>query len=252
MRFSKFPIIVAIVAATAIPALANIQVTKLSLTTTGWTYQSGSGGEFHAVISDMPLVGLPLGAAWETFCLEENENVSTSTASYYGVLNTAAVKGGQGGAVAGANPLYSGDLPGTDSKGQSEMGDPLDARTAYLFTQFAKGTLTSYDYSANVTAHKASAGALQQAIWTIEQEMAPTTNTQALAWIQEAEDAISGGSWSGLGNVRVLNLYGGYNAGSGVVSSLKQDILVLVPAPAAAFLGFFGLGIVGWIKRRIA
>lgn len=244
MKFRTLFSALAVVAVAAMPLMANIQVTRLDLTTTGWTYQSGSGGEFQAKIVSMPLVGLPVGKTWETFCLERNENVAVPAGTYYGVLNTAAVEGGSGGAVAGGNPLFGW-------ANQSNMGDPLDARTAYLFTQFANGTLAGYDYSANVTSHKASAAALQAAIWAIEQEAA-TSNAQALTWIGAANTAVANGSWKGLGNVRVLNLYSGYDATKGNVTGLRQDILVIVPAPAAAFLALLGLGFVGWLKRRLA
>ena len=52
----------------------------------------------------------------------------------------------------------------------------------------------------------ASAEALQNAIWWIEGEGGSNAG-QAGLWITEAQDAIDLGDWSGIGNVRVLNMW---------------------------------------------
>lgn len=239
MKFCKFPLLLTVIAAMAVPAMANVQVSQIQLDTTAWQFQSGSGGEFNATVIALPQSGLHLGKNWQTFCLEKDETVSTPTGTYYAVINTAAVTGGVGG-VAGGNPLYPDAGP--------DQGDPLSAQTAYLYTQFANGTLSNYAFAGTQAQRKTSAAALQNAIWYLEGEIGSVSG-QALTWVNAANAAVNSGAWTGLGQVRVLNLYANYV--NGQVSGQRQDVLVLVPAPAAAMLAFVGLGLVGWVKRRV-
>jgi len=168
-----------------------------------------------------------------TFCLEKDEFISFAT-TYEVILNDEAVGGG-----GGPNP------------------DPLDPRTAYLFTKFANGLLSNYDFANSVAGSRAaSADALQKAIWYIEQEAGyPGNNAQAQAWIQEAAAAVDvNGSWyqqwgaNSIGNVRVMNLYSLNHAGDPAHG--KQDQLVMIPAPGAALLAFLGLSGAAWFRRR--
>jgi hypothetical protein len=198
--------------------------------TTGSTwgpYQSGSGGEFTV----KPGGGLPLGGyvdgvtknvtgypgTLQTFCLENDEYIALNT-TYQAALNTAAVLGGSGG----------------------PSPDPISMGTAYLFSQFARGTLSGYNYGASRTT---SAGALQNAIWMLEGEITfNATNTyiqylsSTLGWTQSYMLSDSGGAYG----VRALNLT--------LNGAVSQDLLTLVPIPAAAWL--FGSGLVGLVAIR--
>ncbi len=240
----------------AAPALADLgDVTRISLQTTTWTfYGETGGGEFHATVIGLPLddVG-PVGLTWETFCMERSEHVGGGTNNYYGVLNTAAVQGGSGGGVLGENPIY-GDPDGQPSP---NTGDPLDPMTAYLYAQFATGVLSNYDFGGTVVEHKADAAALQNVFWKIEEEITSALTGQALAWYNEAVEATTLGAddkitWDGIGNVRLLNLYTGYDANLNKVSGKAQDMLVMVnaPIPGAVLLGLLGLGAAGARLRR--
>lgn len=168
-----------------------------------------------------------------TFCLEYNETASEGT-TYHVEIGTAAEAGGLGG----GNP------------------DPLDARTAFLYTKFVDGSLDD-DFNAwagGVTSftylEKASGASLQEAIWRIEDETGadmPGGNNllrdMLLAYADEAVDV--GGEWfgKGLGLVRVMNLttFRGENA---------QDMLTIVPLPMPVALGMAGLLGVGIFTRR--
>ena len=164
-----------------------------------------------------------------TFCIERNETIREGW-TYDVRLNSMAVNGG----VSGGNP------------------DPLDERTAFLYTKFVMGTLES-DFNAwagsdkTFTYMSANSGlALQDAIWTIEGED-PAFKQKALALdlVAWADEAVAlGGEWygMGLGSVRVMNLYRN--------GEHHQDQLTFVPLPAPLVLAGAGLAGVGFLRRR--
>jgi hypothetical protein len=219
------------------PSLADYYAGKDEVTVTGTvagvSYSWGAAGEFTIYDSDLSVFRYTsqtsgiLGASnsFQTFCVEKNEATYSPVDVFVnesGLTGSQAVMGG-----GGLNP------------------DPLDPITAYLYTKFATETLSNYDYTnTSGVGRDVSARELQEAIWVVEDETTDPATGQAALWIAEAQGEIDNNNWSGIGSVRVLNLY---IPGTDIP---MQDMLYLVPVPGAVLLGILGLGVVGIKLRR--
>jgi len=252
-------IVCAFAAAPALAQFTNGTVTdggRINYTQSPYGY--GRGGEFTVSSDGGP--GLLLGndayadttsglgghaESFQTFCVETNEYIYSGNRIYVSetfVDGSAGSHAWQGGA-------------GTNG------GDDLDIRTAYLYTQFATGNLTGYNYdnSGSGLTRAQTAGALQRVIWAIEGEsgtnfaldfMSTPLNSaqQALAtsWLNEANAS----GWTDIRSVRVLQAVIVDSSGNPI--GYGQDLLYLVPVPAAVLLGMLGLGVAGWKLRKYA
>jgi len=221
---------------------------KIKLDWVGNYGGASGGGAFTASGVGTPLSGMD---TFLTFCLEYSEHISLGTA-YFVDVNTKAVGGGSG--VLGT---YVGDLPGSTG-----AFDPLSSATAWLYTQYRNNGL-GHGITQN---NSASANAVQLAIWGLENEVSSSVNSSiynsysnttknlANSLITDAINATTGAtpSWSGLGNVRVLNLYTGYSSSTGLFTGNKQSQLYIAPIPEPEIYAMLaaGLGLMGVVARR--
>ncbi len=173
-------------------------------------YQMGYGGEFLATPdADLAYVldgyspQAKLNNGFFTFCLERDAPV-TFKRPLNAIMNDVVV--GLGGHKGGVNGV-----------------DAVSNGTAWLYQQFAAGTLEGYDYTAG---KRSTAGKLQTAIWWLEDEVPlarPKKNPfLGLAINHFGGKALTRADNDGSFNVWVLNL--GRSPQSGI-----QDVLVQVP-----------------------
>jgi len=209
-------------------------------------YSSGNGGEFNAVpnvalLSANPtLSGYSSATAdllnetyFQTFCIETMEYFSPG--STYNVTISDKI-------------LYNA--------GQFPSGGPITLGTAWLYSQFAAGTLNGYDYTYG-SGRTATAGDLQQAIWYLQGEAGLINGgADGTTFYNDAVSALGGtvgDPANGAYGVFALNMWTPNEDGSN--GAAAQDQLMVVPEPTTVSFGFlfllpFGLSKVRAFFRR--
>ena len=229
-----------LVCAAAMPLKADMSV---SMTTYG-SYRQGLGGEFTFYLEQgfapdyldqYDQKAKPAGNAIQTFCLEETEYIYQYK-TYDVTISNSAKNGGKNYA--------DNAVPGLDN---------ISSGSAWLYEQFAAGTLTGYNYSVatsdDINDRKYSGQLLQNAIWALEDEMSMPTGNVFIDLLTSSGQfaSIADAKNDYLGNkVAVMNLT--------LNGSRIQDQIVLnptpVPVPGALALAGIGTFIVGIRKRK--
>jgi hypothetical protein len=232
------------------PVLADLYTGTGNLKQTGTVgtinYSSGPGGEFTISDSSLSISAYVAGVtsqikgnanSFQTFCLERSEFTKSLIDIWVSTTSIDEITGVVGSPGSGSHAVY----------GSKTYGDNLDPLTAYLYTQFATGTLTDYDYYNTGVGRNVSAGQLQKAIWFLEEEgVSLVAGSQADKWVIEAQNS----GWTDIGKVRVLNNWvTGYKDDP---EYRKQDQLYLTPIPASVILGLLGISVVGVKLRKYA
>jgi len=206
----------------AIPAVqAQMQIIlNQDLSSFGYS----DGGEFRALpnaelLSVNPtLAGYTPAAAnlmtscFQTFCIETGEFF------YPGAIYNVTISD---------EVLYDGGL--------FPDGEPITMGTAWLYSRFAAGALTGYDYT-DGSGRIASAGDLQQAIWYLQGETGLVNGgADGTAFYNEAMSALGSAAVNSPANgaygVVALNLWVINPDGSNGAGA--QDQLMVVPEPIA-------------------
>lgn len=200
-------------------------------------YSYGVGGEFSATPSanfswvlnyyDAKAKNIGYQNSFETFCIEYNEEFNPGNTWYNVKINDRAINGGIG-----------------------PVGDPISKGTAWLYYQFAEGTLSQFDYNTDglhATDRQSDSGLLQTAIWWLEDEHGLTYDSsnkfESLVVSTFGGQANAKADNNGFYPVAALNMT--YPDGS-----LSQDQLTLVPEPCSILLLGLGLLGIGIIRRK--
>lgn len=236
----------------AVAGLAASSSLAQTIKAFGGNFRQGRAGEFLVQQQSGPSIGVtglfsdalpgdatvntsngssynPQAEFFMTFCLELDRPLSFGI-EYDAATDTAAKAGGSG-AVNGR--------------------DEISAETAYLYNGFRRGTLvTSFDYFSSAANRAPDGEALQDAIWALENEIQVSSlSAKALAFYNEAVNAVSSGAWTGIGNVRALNLT--IIDDKGLLVDVQDVLTIIIPLPTTSGLALLGIaGVAGFRRRR--
>jgi hypothetical protein len=234
----RLSILAGMVAVLAVPVVqAQVQVTLYQDLS---NYSFMNGGEFNAVPNAALLSVNPTLAGYspvtsdltagspnfQTFCVETLEEFYPGNTYDVAISQDIKYNAGQ-------------FLPN---------GAPITLGTALLYSEFAAGTLSGYDYTPG-GGRSATAGELQSAIWYLQGEVPTLVNNGAdgtgfYTLAQTALGANLNNPSNGAYDVAVLNL----TSSGGTVNN--QDQLFVVPEPSVVSFGLLFLLPLGVNKVR--
>jgi len=200
-----------------------------------YNYSYGDGGEFNAVPNAALLAVNPTLAGYTS----ATANLAAGPVNFQTlcVETTVYFTPGDTYDVIISNSILPDD--------QFPSGEPITLGTAWLYSQFAAGTLTGYDYTEG-SGRIATAGDLQQAIWYLQGDVASLVNGSAdgTAFYNEAATALG-----------MANINSAANGAYGVVclnlrDGNDQDQLMVVPEPGVVSFGLLLLLPLGLKKAR--
>lgn len=223
----------------------------------GSTQIGTTGGPFIATVGAGSQIGIySAGQKFATFCIEVNEHFSPGSTSYTAIVSDKS--------VFGTNSVLQNKV---------DPGPPdnvmLSPQVAYLYSNYMANTMSSVIAGWGGNSDQNSAQSLQNAIWYFmgyqkadggtlwvdgKAHTSVATGGVFTSYVNgdhsltaaletAANNAINGGSWVGLGNVRVMQMW---IPGKEYTSDGKaQDQLVLVPLPPAIWAGLSLLGLMG-------
>jgi hypothetical protein len=148
---------------------------------------------------------------FSTFCMETDEYISFNTQYRIADISGQANQGGS----------------------NTNSGDALDPRTAFLYYHFTVGDLSSLAEAAGYHFNPASStdlGYLQNAIWFIENEN--------LGRYNDLVELAMSAKWTDIGPVRVLTI-------QTLSGGLAQDMLYTASVPEPMTLLLLGTGLIG-------
>lgn len=215
--FGKIASLAALAALVSAPSVLGVQVGIDRVT----GYYAGNGGEFTITgLSTWDYAPVAratgfYGEGFQSFCMELDESLSIPNL-YTATINDRTIAGGA----------------------ENTGPDPVSLGTAYLYSQFAQGVLSGYNYT---VPRSTSAGQLQQAIWALENEIAwitdgsnPFINSVLTEFGTETgAKADANGAY----NVYVLNITSG--------NGLRQDQLWYHVPDGGSTLALLGFGLLG-------
>lgn len=217
-------------------ALTQASANTVTLGASNSNYRVGNGGEFNWIPNGGNPGGLGagyaasalLGSGFESFCIQYGEYISFGSTYEYAISDRAKGPTGE---------------------------DKISVGTAWLYSQFATGTLTGYNYTPGAS-RAATAGELQKAIWFLEGEIGTISETNV--FYEAATEMFSSDGATADAN----GSYGVFALNLGPVGTSQtapqeawsnQDQLVYRGVPDGGMtLALLGLGLLGLAlaKRR--